>query len=62
MVEQLLDRWVITLAIAVKDEIEQAGGGAVLFEYLLNPAKELSGELRSLNNLYHCCSAGSPGG
>ena len=40
------------LATAVEDEIGQAGGAAVLFECLLNPVKELSGELRRLNNLY----------
>ena len=50
------------LAIAVEGEIEQADGAAVLFKYLLNPVKELSGELRRLNNLHPCCSAGSPGG
>ena len=50
------------LAIAVGDEVGQAGGGAVLFECLLNPVKELSGELRRLDNLYPCCNSGSPGG
>ena len=50
------------LAIAVEDEVGQAGGAAVLFKYLLNPVKELSGELGHLNSLYPCCSAGSPGG
>ena len=49
------------LAIAAEDEVEQAGDAAVLFKYLLNPVKELSGEMRLLN-LYPCCSAGSPGG
>ena len=47
---------VITLAdqlvIAVEDEAGQAGGAAVLFKYLLYPVKELSGDLRRLNNLY----------
>ena len=56
---------VITLAdqpaIAVEDEVGQAGGAAVLFKCLLNPVKELSGELRRLNNLYPCSSAGSRG-
>ena len=55
----------ITLAhqqtIAVEDEVDQAGGAAVLFKYLLNLVKELSGEFRRLNDLYPCCSAGSPG-
>ena len=32
-------------AIAVEDEVGQAGGAAVLSECLLNPMKELSGEL-----------------
>ena len=32
-------------AIAVEDEVGQAGGTAVLSECLLNPMKELSGEL-----------------
>ena len=50
------------LAIAVEDAVEQTGDAAVLLKYLLNPVKELSGELRHLNNLYTCCSAGSPGG
>ena len=58
--------WVITLVdqltIAVEDEVGQAGSAAVLFKYLVNPVKELSGELRCLSNLYLCCSAGSPGG
>ena len=49
------------LAITVEDEAEQADG-AVLLKYLLSPVKELSGELRHLNNLYLCCSTGSPGG
>ena len=40
------------LTIAVEGEVEQAGGAAVLMKYLLNPEKELSGELRRLNNLY----------
>ena len=31
------------LAIAVEDEVEQAGGAAVLFKYLLNPLKEPDG-------------------
>ena len=57
---------VITLAdqvaIAVEDEVGQAGGAAVLFKCLLNPVKELTGETRRLNNLYPCCSAGSVGG
>ena len=39
---------VITLAgqlvIAVEDEVGQAGGAAVLFKFLLNRVKELSGE------------------
>ena len=39
-------------AIAVEDEAGQAGGAAVLFKCRLNPVKELSGELRCLNNLY----------
>ena len=47
------------LVIAEEDEVEQAGGAAVLFKCLLNPVKELSGESRRLNNLYPCCSAGS---
>ena len=38
----------------MKDEAEQAGGAGVLLKYLLNPVKELSGELRRLNNLYPC--------
>ena len=46
----------------VEDEIEQAGGAAVLFKYIFNPVKELSGELRCLSNFYPCCSASSPGG
>ena len=50
------------LAIAAKDEAEQAGGAALLLKYLLNSVKELSGELRRLNNLYPCCSAGGVGG
>ena len=50
------------LAIAVEDEVGQAGGAAVLFKYLLYPVKELSGELRCTNNLDPCCSAGSLGG
>ena len=50
------------LAIAVEDEVEEAGGAAVLLKYLLNPVKELSGESRRLNNLYPFCSIGSPGG
>ena len=50
------------LAIAAEDEVGQAGGAAVLFKCRLNPVKELSGELRCLNNLYPCCSTGSPGG
>ena len=50
------------LAIAVEDEVGQAGGAAVLFKCLLNLVKELSGESRYLNNLYPCCSAGSPEG
>ena len=32
-------------AIAVEDEVGQAGGAAVLFKCLLNTVKELSGEL-----------------
>ena len=51
----------VQLAINVEDEVRQEGGAAVLFKYLLNPVKELSGELRCLNNLYPCCSTGSPG-
>ena len=47
-------------AIAAEDEVGQAGGAAVLFKYLLNPAKELPGELKGLNILYPCCGAGSP--
>ena len=50
------------LVVAVEDEEEQAGSAAVLFKYLLNPGKELSGELMFLNNLYPCCSAGSARG
>ena len=50
------------LAIAVEDEVQQAGDAAVLLKCLLNPVKELSGELRHLNNLYPCSSAGSPEG
>ena len=49
-------------AIDVEDEDEQAGGAAVLFKYLLNTVKALSGKLRYLNNLYPCYSASSPGG
>ena len=37
------------LVIAVEDNAGQEGGGSVL----LNPVKELSGELRRLNNLHH---------
>ena len=40
------------LAIAVEDEVGQAGGAAVLFKCLLYPVKKLSGEWRRLNNLY----------
>ena len=50
------------LAKAVEDEVEQAGGAAVLLKYLVNPVKELSGELRRVNNLYSCSSAGVPAG
>ena len=50
------------LAIAVEDEVGQAGGAAVFFKCLLYPVKELSGESRRLNNLYPCCNTGSPGG
>ena len=50
------------LATAVEGEVGQARGAAVLFKCLLNPVKELSDESRRLNNLYPCCSAGSPGG
>ena len=50
------------LAIAVAYEVERAGGAAVLLKYLLNPVKVLSGELRQLNNIYPCCSAGSAAG
>ena len=39
------------IAIAVANEVEQAGSPAVLLKYISNPAKELSGELRRLNNL-----------
>ena len=49
------------LAMAVEDEVEQASGAAVLLKYLLNPAKERSGELRCLNNLYAYFSAGIQG-
>ena len=64
--EQLVDvrdRWLLAdqLAVAVEDEAEQAGGAAVLFKYLLNPVKELSGEVKHLA-LYHCYSTGIPGG
>ena len=37
------------LAIAVEDEVGQAGGAAVLFKYLSYPVKELSGKLRHLS-------------
>ena len=47
------------LAIAIEHEAVQAGGAAFHLEHLLDPVKELSGELRHLNNLYPCCSAGS---
>ena len=40
------------LAIAAEDEVEQASGAAVLFKYLFDPFKELSGEPRRLDNLY----------
>ena len=50
------------LVIAAEDEVGQAGGAAVLLKCLLYPLKELSGELRRLNNLYPCCNAGSLGG
>ena len=50
------------LATAVEDEVEQAGGGAVLFKCLLNPVKELAGDLRHLSNLYACCSSRRPEG
>ena len=33
------------LVIAAEDEVGQAGGAAVLFTCLINPMKELSGEL-----------------
>ena len=45
------------LVIAVEDKDGQAGGAAVLFNYLLNPLKGLSDELGRLNNPYPCCSA-----
>ena len=50
------------LAIAVEDEVEQAGGAAVLLKYLFSPVKKLTGKLRRLNNLYSSFSAGSLGG
>ena len=50
------------LAVAAEDEVEQADAIAVLFKYLLSSLKELLGELRRLNNLFLCCTAGSSGG
>ena len=48
-------------AVALEDEVEQAGVASVLLKYPLDPANELSGKLRRLNILYPCRSAGSPG-
>ena len=47
------------MAIAVEDEVEEAGGAADLLKYLLNPVKKLSGELRCLDHPF--CSADSLG-
>ena len=47
------------LTIAVEDEVEQADGAAVLFRYLYNPVRELSGKLKLCTSLYPCCSTGS---
>ena len=48
--------------MAVEDEVGQAGGAPALFKYLSNPVKELSGELRCLNNLYPAAAQVFPGG
>ena len=50
------------MVTVVEDEAEQAGSAAVLLKYVVNPVKELLGELKRLNNLCPCCSVGSPGG
>ena len=48
------------LSIAIEDELELADDAAVLLGCLLFQVKELSGDLRYSDNLYPCCSAGSP--